>query len=91
MKVKKEIVIKSTGETFGAYYEACKLLKSEGYTTGSMCRDEPIGFANAKQYDYIAKWRNISPAERKLVDGIMTSEDWREGDVKITYYDKTEG
>lgn len=91
MKVKKEIVIKSTGETFGAYHEACKLLKSEGYNTGSMCREAPIGFASAEKYEYIAKWWNLNSEEKKLVDGIMTSEDWREGDVKITYYDKTEG
>lgn len=91
MKVKKEIVINSTGTTFGAYHTACELLKSEGYITGSMCRDEPIGFAKADECSYIAKWRNLSGNERKLVDGVMTSNDWREGDVTITYYDKTEG
>jgi hypothetical protein len=41
----KSITIEAKG-TFSAFYEAEKLLREEGYTVGSMCRDEPIGFAD---------------------------------------------
>ena len=86
MEIKKEVIIKNNGSTFSAHYEAEQLLKSEGFVVGSMCRDEPIGFADAKQYNYVAKWYNLSANDKKLLSGIMTSNDWREGDVKITYY-----
>lgn len=86
MEIKKEVTIKNNGSTFSAYYEAEKLLVSEGYVVGSMCRDEPVGFAIAKKYNRVAKWTNLNSSEKKLLSGIMTSNDWREGDVKITYF-----
>lgn len=83
-KVKETITFKADG-TFKAYYAAEKKAKEMGYTTGSMCRDEPI--AMAKDFEYIAKWRNIDPIERSAIEAGMLSEDFREGDVIIAIFE----
>lgn len=70
--------------TFGAINDARQWLKNEGYEIGSMQGDAPIGFA--KGVSYIAKWRNISPNEWKYLDGVLISEDFREGGVKILFF-----
>ena len=72
--------------TFASVSEAEDRLRKMGYTIGSMCSDEPIGFACNEKYDYIAKWRNIDPIDRKKVDGVMISNDWREGSVDIIWF-----
>jgi hypothetical protein len=80
----KSIIIEAKG-TFSAFYEAQSLLKEEGYTVGSMCRDEPIGFADGEKYDYVSKWYNMNREEHMLLDGVMISDDFREGGVEILY------
>jgi hypothetical protein len=80
----KSIIIEAKG-TFSAFYEAQSLLKEEGYTVGSMCRDEPIGFADGEKYDYVSKWYNMNGDEKLLLDGVMISDDFREGGVEILY------
>lgn len=71
--------------TFGAITNARTWLKSEGeYAVGSMCGDEPIGFA--KGVGYIAKWTNLSPMDWKELDGVFVSDDFREGGVKILFF-----
>jgi len=72
--------------TFASVSEAEDRLRKMGYTIGSMCSDEPIGFACNEKYDYIAKWRNIDPIDRKKVDGVIISNDWREGSVDIIWF-----
>lgn len=84
--VAKRITFNEEG-TFSSYYAASAHVKAEGQTLGSMCGPEPIGFAPAEQYEYIAKWRNIDPAERKLVHGvIIQKEGFREGPVEVIYF-----
>lgn len=73
--------------TFQAYYDASAYLKDMGYIVGSMCGPEPIGFADADKYDYVAKWYNISPDERKELDGVMLQHGgFREGSVEIIFF-----
>jgi len=72
--------------TFSAYHAAENRLKELGYTIGSMCRDEPIGFADAKKYNYVAKWYNLSREDKELLDGVMVSSDFREGSVDILFF-----
>ena len=72
--------------TFRAFYKAEARLKELGYVTGSMCRDEPIGFVFGDKFDYVAKWYNLSFQERELLDGVMLSENFREGGVKIIFF-----
>lgn len=72
--------------TFRAYYAAEARLKDLGYQVGSMCRDEPIGFADGDKYTYVAKWYNIDRADREKLDGLMLSTDFREGAVQIIFF-----
>jgi hypothetical protein len=84
----KEVKVSLEGD-FQSYYEAERILKEEGFITGSMCGPEPIGFAPAEECHYIAKWYNISPSERKLVHGVMYPEQgstFRNGTVRIIYF-----
>ena len=87
-RIKKIINFEACG-TFGAITKAEEYLKKRGYTVGSMCHNLPIGFA--KGYKYIAKWRNIPPSEYYKLDGILVSEDFREGGVQILFYEKSKG
>ena len=72
--------------TFQAFYNAEKRLKELGYTTGSMCRTEPIGFADASVISYVAKWYNIDREDKGKLDGVMESDDFREGGVTIVFF-----
>lgn len=71
--------------TFGAIAQAEIYLKDLGYTTGSMCRTEPIGFAYGA--DRVAKWYNLSEDDKAQLDGIILPEpEFREGGVLILFY-----
>lgn len=71
-------------DDFQAWHLACGWLKENGYSYGSMCRDMPIGILGG---DYlIAKWRNLNDAERKELDGVMTSPNFRSGPVMVEIY-----
>jgi hypothetical protein len=72
--------------TFASVYEAEKRLREMGYTIGSMCGGDPIGFACNEKYDYISKWHNMRQDEHKKLDGVMISNDWREGGVEIIWF-----
>jgi hypothetical protein len=85
--VAKRITFNEDGD-FNSYYAANAHVKSEGHITGSMCGSEPIGFAPEDKFHYIAKWRNIDPADRKLVHGvIIQKEGFRNGPVEIIYFE----
>lgn len=71
--------------TFQAYYAAEQFLRELGYVVGSMCRNEPIGFADDDTYDYVAKWYNIDVSDRLRLDGVMISDDFREGNVDVLF------
>ena len=71
--------------TFQAFYNAEARLEELGYTIGSMCCNEPIGFADDSKYNYVAKWYNINTEDRLKLDGVMISEDFREGSVNILF------
>jgi hypothetical protein len=74
-------VFPATGETFGALYAAREWCHANGISYGSLCRDMPVGLMRG---DYqIAKWKNLTSEERASCDGLMTSSDFREGDVVI--------
>lgn len=54
---------------FGAYYSACEWLKENGFSYGSMQRDDPMGIMKGDWC--IAKWRNLSASDKKALDGEM--------------------
>jgi hypothetical protein len=71
--------------TFGAIREAETHLKELGYCTGSMCRQEPIGFAYG--VDYVAKWYNLDSSDKALLDGvILPLHEFREGGATILFF-----
>jgi hypothetical protein len=72
--------------TFKAYYAAEGRLKELGYTVGSMCRNEPIGFADGDKCAYVAKWYNMNQSEKSMLDGVMISNDFREGGATIVFF-----
>ena len=73
------------GDTFEAISAAEVYLKDLGYTTGSMARNEPIGFAY--ESDHIEKWYNLSDNDKKSLDGlILANNDFREGGAIILFF-----
>jgi len=75
--------------TFKAFRKAEARLKELGYEVGSMCRNEPIGFAHKSTCSYVAKWHNLDQEDINKLDGVMLSEDFREGWVKIIFFNPT--
>ena len=71
--------------TFQAFYAAENHLKELGYGVGSMCRNEPIGFAYG--FERIAKWHNLKNEDKRLLDGVIIPEpDFREGGNIILFF-----
>jgi hypothetical protein len=71
--------------TFEAYNDACKWLKENGYSYGSMCSPAPTAIVKGNYY--IAKWRNLTTKERNEVDGTITG-DFRNGPVTVEVYER---
>ena len=84
-KVKEIINFPATGETFVAFRTAEAKAKELGYDVGSMSRDEPIAFA--RNCEYIAKWYNISHYEYPRIEGVLLSEDFRDGSVQLVIFE----
>jgi hypothetical protein len=85
-KVKSVKEFTPDAATFSAYNKATAALKDECVTIGSMCRYEPIGFADSATYGYVAKWKNISPTEYSGLAGVIVSSDFREGSVFLVRF-----
>jgi hypothetical protein len=83
LQVEHAVEFEASG-TFQAFYKAEAFLRELGYTTGSMEMNAPIGFS--LEYDYISKWNNMNHNEHRLLDGIMTSNDFREGSVQVLFF-----
>ena len=78
----EEIIFEQTGD-FQALYAAQDWCRNKGISCGSSCRDMPIGLMHG---DFtIAKWKNLTPKERRTVDGVITG-DIRNGPIKIKMY-----
>jgi hypothetical protein len=71
--------------TFKAFYAAENHLKELGYCVGSMCSEEPIGFAY--DADYVAKWYNLSRDKKNSLDGVIIPEpEFREGGATVIFF-----
>lgn len=62
----------NSGPAWSGLRAATTWLDAKGYSSGRMQRDSPIGILDG-EYD-IQKWRNMSDAERELLDGTITFE-----------------
>jgi hypothetical protein len=78
--------------TFRSMYAAERWLKENGYSYGSTCNSRttaaPLPVAIQKgEYDLPQKWIHFEKEDMDLVDGIMISPDFREGDVTIILFE----
>jgi len=84
-EIKEEHKFKGYG-TFQGLYLAHEWLHNNGYYWGSLDgRFNPVAIVKG-DYKLPEKWHNFTLAEKKSVDGIITSSDWREGEVKVIIY-----
>lgn len=84
-KVKSEKTItRGPNVEFGALYEAEGLLKENGYFCGFLDGNNPMGISFTEP---IFKWHTLSKEDKAKLDGVMISSDWRNGDVKIIFFE----
>lgn len=82
-KLETSFTFLSDGESFSAINTAEKFLKDAGFSVGSMERNSPIGIV--KGLYIIAKWSNLTEDDKKMLNGVITSNDFRDGDVTIFF------
>jgi hypothetical protein len=83
-EILQEITFNERG-TFKSYYAAEAWLYKSGFSAGSIDYPNPIAFQK-HYYTLPEKWHNIKAKDKTKIDGIMTSTDWREGEVKVIIY-----
>lgn len=71
----------NTGTVFSGLSAASMYLKRKGYSLGTMDVPNPIAVVKGKWR--IGKWNNLLKVEREAVDGIMESDNFRDGDVIV--------
>lgn len=76
---------KHNGGDFSATNQAEEYLRTYGFSIGSMCMNEPRGIKKGPGV-WIHKWRNLSIDDKDMLDGVMTSDNPRSGDVTIHLY-----
>lgn len=69
--------------TWQSMWAAQAWLKDNGYNYGSSCAVHKEIAITKGEYDLPQKWKNFNKLEKSLVDGVMVSNDYREGEVKI--------
>ena len=73
-------------EDFEAVDIARDSVKKMGLKVGTMCGDEPMGLA-PESFRYIAKWKNINSEEYVKLNGVIVSENFRNGaDVIVVLF-----
>lgn len=86
-EVKETYTFKEKG-TFQSMYAAQGWCSKNGYSYGSTSNNrltgakEPVALRKG-EYDLPQKWYNFSAIHKLWADGVMMSNDWREGEVKI--------
>lgn len=80
--VKEKHIFKEEG-TFESLWAAERWCKENNYDEGSMSSPYPIGLMKGKYVDIPWKWKNMNAKERNLVDGVIVSNDFREGEVIV--------
>ena len=74
------------GDDFDAYNKAVDYARSMNLNAGSMQREAPVALANADQFGYVAKWRNISQDEYPGLSGVILGEDKRNGNISVILF-----
>jgi hypothetical protein len=78
------------GEDFSAFYAAMRWVHSLGFDTWTLSGDDPIGIVRtvgglAGKSVSGRKWRNLDEDEIAALDGVLVSDDWRNGDVGVWF------
>ena len=71
--------------TFRSYDAALEWANNNGYSAGSSDCGGIVALQKGR-YNLPQKWKNLSTEEKANVDGIMHSEDFREGFVTINLF-----
>jgi hypothetical protein len=58
-------------EPFAARFAARKVARDLGFIVASSQRNDPRGLMRADEYDYVAKWRNLTDEERLELHGVI--------------------
>jgi hypothetical protein len=78
--------------TFKSFYSACGWLSANGYSYGSttkdrkLCKYLPVAICKG-EYNLPQKWHNLTREERKSVSGVMVSNNFREGEVTLIFFE----
>lgn len=80
----EERMFEKTKNDFGAVTEAENWIQSMDYSIGSMQSDNPRAIAKGNLN--IAKWWNINKEEYPRIDGLMLSNDYRNGNVLVILF-----
>lgn len=92
-QMKKEKTLKETKVfenkgTFKALWAAEGWLKSNGYSYGSTCVPYKEVAIVRGEYNLPQKWKNMDKEQRRSVDGVMVSNDYREGPVIVQLFEQ---
>lgn len=78
----KTVKFYNDGETFSAMYKAQAWLHEHGYSYGSTCQSPYVVIQKGK-YTLPQKIHNFDKEDITLIDGVIYSTDYREGEVEI--------
>lgn len=78
--------------TFKSFWAAEGWLSAHGFSYGSTAYGRgvpgnPVAICKG-EYNLPQKWHNLSAAQKKSVVGVITSNDFREGDVTIIFFEE---
>jgi len=78
---------KKENRPFDALYQAQSYLNDLGYSCGSLSITSSPNVAVKKgEYDLPQKWHNFDKEEISLIDGVIRSLDYREGQVTVMLF-----
>lgn len=78
---------KKEDRPFDALYQAQSYLNDLGYSYGSLAVTSSPNVAVKKgEYDLPQKWHNLDKEEIALIDGVIRSLDYREGQVTVMLF-----
>lgn len=66
---------------------SCWLFEN-GYSNGSISFEMPVPIQIGSEYKLHQKWYNLTEEEKMNIDGVMLSDDFRNGAVKILIFKK---
>lgn len=78
---------KKEDRPFDAFYQAQSYLNDLGYSYGSLAVTSSPNVAVKKgEYDLPEKWHNFDKEEISLIDGVIISSDYREGQITVMLF-----